>query len=63
MLALLHHHFTGYYTCTAPILPDIVLAADHFYQMLPLLPHHFTGYCTCSALISLGLTFASWLFY
>jgi hypothetical protein len=31
ILPLLPHHFTGYYTCSAPILPDIALAADQFH--------------------------------
>jgi hypothetical protein len=41
-LPLLHPHFTGYYICSAPILLDIALAADQFYQMLLLLRHNFT---------------------
>jgi hypothetical protein len=63
MLALLHHHFTGYYTCIAPILPDIALVADKFYQMLSLQHHYFTGYYTCSAPILPGIVLAADQFY
>jgi hypothetical protein len=63
MLPLLPHHFTGYYTCSAPILPDIALAIDQFYQVLPLLPHYFTGYYTCSRSILPGVAFAAPSFY
>jgi hypothetical protein len=59
MLPLLHNHFTGYYTCSALILPDIALAADKFYQMLPLPHHHCTEYWTCSAPILLDIAVAA----
>jgi hypothetical protein len=63
MLPLLHNYFTGYYFCSAPILPDIVLAADQFYQTLPLLHHHFTGYYFCSGPILPDIALAADQFY
>jgi len=70
MLPLLHHHFTGYYTCSAPILPDIALAADQFlpdvafaaqpfYWILHLQCTDLTRYCTCSRSILLDVAFAA----
>jgi hypothetical protein len=56
-------HFTKHCTCSAQIVPDIVLAADQFYQMLPLLPHHFTRYYTCSASILPDIVLAADEFY
>jgi len=60
---LLHHHFTGYYTCSVLILLDIALAADQFYQMLLLLYHYFTGYYICSAPILPDIALAADQFY
>jgi hypothetical protein len=63
MLPLLHHHFTGYYPCNGPILPDIGLATDQFYYMLSFLHYHFTGYCTCNAPILLDIALTADEFY
>jgi hypothetical protein len=49
--------------CSAPILPDIALAMDQFYQMLLLLYPHFTGYYIHSALILPDIVLAADQFY
>jgi len=59
MLPLLHHHFTGYYTCSVLILLDIALAADQFYWILLLQRANFTRCCLHYTTILLDIAVAA----
>jgi len=63
MLPLLHHHFTGYYTCSVLILLDIAACSRSILPDVAFAAPPFTGYYTCSVLILLDIVLAADQFY
>ena len=63
MLSLLHHHFTGYCTCSRSNLPGVAFAAPSFYWTLHLQQITFTRCCLCCSIILLDITLAVHQFY
>src|SRR5258705_237405 len=63
MLSLLHHHFTGYYTCSTTILPDLAFTVPVFYQILHLQQINFTRCCLFCTTILLDIALVVHQFY